>query len=173
MSKRVPEGRPNRFSKEVVAKTARKIALDLSTLPDSEEFGEEVEKDVAEAIHRACTIDAYKVCKQLEYLGWEIDEELVDEIRSHAYTHQIKATNEATKQWIEDNNYELRFEVGDTVKFTHPRGHEEFGEITKVFPELLRYVIYCEHLGHIPEGKGAGTHGIIINDEKVIDYVSI
>lgn len=172
MPKVIPENRPKRFSIEVVKPTARKIALKLMELPDMEEGGEEIEDDVIKAVRHAYSIDAYKIAKQLDYLGWDVDEEIVSTIDSCAHIAQTESINEATKKWIKDNNYEPRFEVGDTVMFRHPKGQEEFGEIVKVYSEMMRYLIYCEHLGHIPEGKGAGVHGTIINDEEVIGYVT-
>jgi hypothetical protein len=153
----------------VIEKTAKLMADELREYPDLAESGEELEDDIAKAIHHACSTDGYKICRQLDFMGWDCDEELVDAF-SKTHFHHITAVNESWKKWVEDNKLEPKYSIGDNVVF-EMRGKEEFGEVARVYPDLLRYLIYCEHLGHIREGKGNGVHGFVINEEYVIDHV--
>jgi len=169
MHERLPHGRPNEFSNEVVEKTAKLISDDLRKYSDLAESGEELEDDIAKAIHYACSIDAYKICKQLDFMGWDCDEGLVDDL-SKSHFHHTDVLYEIYRKWIEENKLEPKYSIGDNVVFTM-RGKEEFGEIVKIYPDVLKYSIYCEHLGHIREGKGNGIHGFIIKEEDVVDHV--
>lgn len=169
MSERLPSGRPGKFSEEVKRHTAKLMADELREYPDLAESGEELEDDLYEAITYAYSTDGYKICRRLDDMGWDCDEELVDSLRK-THFHHITAVNEAWKKWVEENKLEPKYSIGDNVIF-EMRGKEEFGEVAKIYPDLLRYLIYCEHLGHIREGKGCGVHGFVINEEDVIDHV--
>lgn len=171
MQGRVPDGRPDQFSSAVIKRVATAITLRLTEYPDMKDSGEEVERDIIKAIDRAMSTDAFKICKELDFYGWDCDAELVSAIDSVVFFAQSKAVKEETIQWVIDNNYTPRFKVGDFVAFKQ-WNDLEVGEITKVDAERMRYTIFCEHLGHVPDGKGPGTHGFIINDERIVDYAN-
>lgn len=139
-------------------------------------FNEAEEKEyvldqLADALDSSCGLDGYQIARHLDQdHSWdEIDANLVD-ILDGAAGYQHRAKQKAIKEWVKVNNITCRFNIGDIVSFkvrNFGSDNKETGEITRINAEDATYVIYCEHRGHKREGNG--SHGLIINDEDVVE----
>jgi len=154
--------RPKREDKEIKHQVAielcRRLVKRVSDL--SLENFEEMCEDVEEAT--SFETSGYKIARELESLGWDVDDEIVDVVREAPYL-QTELWRAAVKKWVIDAQAEASFEVGETVKFLH-HGKEVEGQIVKIERETGEYVVRCSTLGHV-EG-GTGVRGSIVAYEE-------
>ena len=150
--------RPRREDGEIKALVARELCRRLiKRVSDlSLENFEEMCEDVEEAT--SFETSGYKIARELESLGWEVDDEIVDVVREAPYL-QTELWRAEVKKWVVEAQAEPTFEVGATVKFLR-HGKECVGEIVKIERESGEYVVRCESLGHV--SSGSGVRGSIV-----------
>jgi len=107
--------------------------------------------------------DGYKIARQLDNDGWDVDAELVH-ILDNAFPNRIRIHRDFVAKWVEENGIKPTFEVGQTVAFKE-RNKSHTGEITRINEKQAEYTIYCAEMGHVREGTG--SHGVILPFEAV------
>lgn len=144
--------RPKRDDAEIRRQVAAELCRRLiKRVPDlSLENFEEMCEDVEEAT--SFETSGYKIARELESLGWDVDDEIVDVVREAPYI-QTEVWRYAVVKWVVDAQMEASFEVGAMVKFLR-HGKEVSGEIVKICRESAEYVVRCEALGHVEAGTG-------------------
>lgn len=111
--------------------------------------------------------DAYDICKRLENnFFWNVESELVHLMETY-FSYQYNAHDKIVKEWVKENNIQLKYFEGDEVTYQNTRKHQEHGKIISRDHKKATYTIFSKHLGHVEQG--IGTHGIIVNCEDIID----
>lgn len=110
--------------------------------------------------------DAYRAARSLENDGWDVDEDLVDELRSVTLWDAEKA---AVRAWVASGGVVADLPAGTKVR--HPSLDGHVGTI--IDPEWGnpraegQYLVRCEALGHGVRRGGVLTHGSLLNHEDV------
>lgn len=154
--------RPTIHDPEILDLVAEKL-VDCVTL-ESDDEREDVKEQLREALSACLSTDGYVLGKYLDqYMGWEVDSELVDELSEADHiTHKVH--QDFIRKWIEDNNINPRFRVGDTVSVVRKQDRA-VGEIISIDHQRGKYTIFVEAFGHVR--KGNGSHGIIMDWEVI------
>jgi len=87
--------------------------------------------------------DGYKLARELDSKGWEVDAELVsmfENYLSYAYDDALKA---ATKQWVIENNIQPQFSIGQAVEFKTRLAYIR-GTIASIRTDIANYCIIPE-----------------------------
>lgn len=122
-----------------------------------EQHVQDVENDLLKCVNYYS--DPFDIASDLDRMSnWNPNKELLDIIESTQWEigNQHKA---AVKKWVEDNGLKLEFDIGDMVKFKKPQAGICSGEITKLYPETLKYLVFNKAARHVK--TGLGTNGII------------
>ena len=161
--------RPSQYCDEVTHLTVDKVLKSIlkwmyhgNYSPPQSEI-DDLKEDIFTAIQ--WDDDGYKIAKNLESAGWDSDGELVDlldDVARHRYEAHEGLVH---REWILKHGVEPKFSVGDKVSFKY-KGGFDVGEVTKIHHSNAKYVIFCEHRGHIR--VGAGTHGLVIPFEDCL-----
>ena len=157
--------RPKRSDDDIELQAAKELCRRLiKRVPDlSEDNFEEMCDDILDAI--AYETDGYKIARELESHGWDVDDEIVDVMREASFVRN-DVLDRAVKLWAADAQAEPQFEVGATVRFSH-RGQEVEGVVVKLDLQRAQYIVQCASLGHV--ASGVGVHGIVANFEDVFE----
>lgn len=106
--------------------------------------------------------DGFKMGKNLDSQGWDVDEQLVDLCGwfSHYYH---KEEDKLIKQWVSENNIEVPYQVGEFVSFKM-QFKDKVGEIVDIDKEKARLVVCVEADGHTK--RKIGHHGYLLDVER-------
>jgi len=150
----------------VIEKIMPEILVWLNETADNDNNTEEITEQLLDAIGNQK--DGYEMARDLERDEcWDSNSGLVDILDGLDF-HNIM--DKVTLLWIKDNDIKPLFKVGDKVqvngKDVSGRASKKtyIGEITEIRPAGT-YTVYIEELGHVR--KGTGSHGNILNWEKV------
>lgn len=120
--------------------------------------------------------DAYDICKRLENnFYWNVDSDLVHSMEAY-FSYQYDAHNKLVKEWVKENNIQLKYFEGDEVTYKNAGmqiqngkliSNDHYGKIICRDHKKATYTVFSEHLGHVE--YGVGTHGRIVNCEDIID----
>lgn len=159
--------RPSYLSEEVNSLTTERVVPKIiqwvcqeGGTPSAQEL-EAIKAEIFSAIEY--DDDAYQIAKNLEYVGWDPDADLVNLLDDVAHQRYLAHKEIVYCSWILAYGVTAKFALGDQVSFTF-KGKKETGEIIKIYPDTAQYTIHCPQHGHVK--KGAGTHGHIINFEE-------
>lgn len=129
--------RPNRFSEDIIAKIADALLPKVLRWMDEPEANESaVRKDLLDILDTH-NIDGYQLARELDYLGWSVDAELVtilDEVSFILYN----TVSQAEKVWVLANSIKPEFSVGDKVQRS---GYKDVGTITSIAEDKGYYGI--------------------------------
>jgi hypothetical protein len=161
--------RPADDTPEIIAYAANELASTLIRCGDfKEEDREDIVKDLSEMIDDCPYEDGYEMGKWLEdNKYWKVHMSILESL-DLAGCYVSDAHLDAVKKWVIENGIKPERAVGDRVMI-----HEGWkrtpveGFIATVHEETARYTVRCPSLGHVE--KGEGTHGFIIDYEKVFN----
>jgi len=108
----------------------RYLALGL----DSDSNREDIEEDLTAALRKRPR-SGFEMCKELDHMGWEIDDQMVESLNADYVL--LEAVKHMTRQWVEAEKIQCRHVVGDTVTY-----HGEQGStIEAVHPKTAEYLV--------------------------------
>ena len=154
--------RPSIHDEEVVGLAARNL---VAKAVRENEGLEGREHDLIVGVSHAIQYndDGYDICRSLESDGWEPDAKLV-EIMDQAIFEKMDALRMAEAVWAAKEKIVMRFGVREAVSFADRTGAWQRGVILSVDERRAKYTVFCEALGHVPQGQN-GVSGIILNEE--------
>ncbi len=165
--------RPTMYDKNVIELVCQEIMPKIiDWLKQSGESDEHIENerefikaDVIEALEY-CHLGGYSSAQCLDRKGWMPDAGLV-EIFDDAIVDFTDAIKDLTREWVKLNGVTTTLNVGDIVTFKSPQKSSEHvtGEITKIFVDEARCLVYSEQLGHVKTGPG--SYGVYLPYEQL------
>jgi hypothetical protein len=155
--------RPTIHNEEVVGLAARNLVA-KAVREDANLEGREDDFLVGVSHAIQYNDDGYDICRSLESDGWEPDAKLV-EIMDQAIFEKMEALSTAEQVWAAKEKIVMRFGVREAVTFADRTGAWQRGVILSVDERRAKYTVFCEALGHVPQGQ-SGVSGVILNEEE-------
>lgn len=166
------EKRPTIYDNDVIAAAVESLWPDVAAWLGDDAPTEAVDvENCKTSLRRAMKYnhgDAYKIARDLDRDGWDVDAGLVDVLGSAAGA-LYDAEKAAVRAWVAAGGVTANLPTGTRVKHPHLRGHvgtiidadQKYGNPR----DLGRYLVFCAEAGHVREGNG--THGVYLDHEDV------
>ena len=163
--------RPSKNDDYILKESAEKLAILLLNweqpdikvkIIDPSEHQEYI-NDMYKALNRTKSqgFDSYKICAVLESLGYDSDENLVEEM-TKVWGEVNRLVSKTEKDWVILYDLKPIYKVGDIIDVEGNKG-----EIVSVDESLAKYTIFIEALGHV---KSKGILGVVRNFEDVQEF---
>ena len=128
--------RPTAYDDSVVKATTKEI---LKRLP---RYGIAYsgDEEAVESIERAILVNSsgYNVCRDLEWDGWDMEDERVADVFMGTYSLRDRVLQEEIARWVEDTQAEPKFEIGQKVRFVAGKVVTE-GVVFKIYRPQAQY----------------------------------
>lgn len=97
---------------EIILDAAKNIA-ELMGAPENEVI--DWAKNIAQAYNNAYSTNGYYLAKELDFMGWDIDIDDVDNLDSmeSEISHEV---NKLEQAWVKENNIKPALEIGTRIK---------------------------------------------------------
>lgn len=175
--------RPTRYDKNILQRTAEKIATAIEQWLIAEDiflFKEDLDKEYETLVkflkkNLAQVDDGYDLAKRLEdKFYYDSDSHLVG-ILDDGFSVWLYEYKKAVKIWVKETGLKPTLKIGDKAafirrKYLADKGERVEGEISSIDEKSGMYVIHCPQLGHVQKGQ-VGSHGLCVNfeDTEVIE----
>lgn len=163
MTAQIPP-RPTEHDAAVQEEAARQILPKVRAWlgSDSDGTDEEIVEDLVNALDNAREPDGYRLARELEDEGYDVDAALVEVLDGMHLQH---ARDTLVRAWVQKHDIKLTLTVGAKVKARLSWARTVEGEISALYPDTATYCVSVLKEGHVR--SGLGTHGYIVPCEAV------
>ena len=157
--------RPERESDIVLDLAASKVVEELSKLfgQTSDEEKADIKSQLKNALEYES--DVYKICRKLDNLSWDCDEEIFSIIEK---IDKFSAYQTILKEWALLNKITPKYKINDIVSFT--RNKESYSGVITSITDTGQYIIFCEQLGHKKVREAGVNH---ISTGTYVDFENV
>ena len=150
------------FDHELVTKLAITVADILQKAKLKYFDHEQCMEDSKEILDYHWSDDGYKIAKELDEKGYEMNSSLVEELDCVS-NEGDKLLKEKVREWVKQNDIKLDLSVGTKVKLDVWTKNNTDGEIVNLRPETAQYIVWTPEC-LTPKENGGGW---VINFEKI------